>query len=58
MGFCVTFSESGRVVNFPQACGPRSQARLGFCLTLSENGRVVNFPQDCGPRSQAGLGSI
>ena len=45
-----------RVVNFPQACSPKSQAGLGFCLTLSEDGRVVNFPQACGPRSQAGLG--
>ena len=43
------------VVNFPQACGPRSQTGLRFCLTLRENCMVVNFPQACGPRSQTGL---
>ena len=52
----MTFSENGLTINFPQVCGPKSQAGFGFCLTLSENGFMVNFPQVCGPKSQAGLG--
>ena len=44
------------VVNFPQVCGPRSQAELGFYLTLNKNRLEINFPQVCGPRGKAVLG--